>query len=80
MADEGRLLQVLINLLVNASQAVQREGHVILRSRLEDGWVLLQVEDNGPGIPPEIESKGGHARWDVESVKQQLRALRQQDG
>jgi DNA-binding transcriptional MerR regulator len=31
-------------------------------------------------ITPEIESKGGHARWDVESVKQQLRAMRQKDG
>jgi DNA-binding transcriptional MerR regulator len=30
-------------------------------------------------ITPEIESKGGHARWDVESVKRQLRAMRQKD-
>jgi DNA-binding transcriptional MerR regulator len=30
-------------------------------------------------ITPEIESKGGHARWDVESVKQQLRAMRKRD-
>lgn len=26
-------------------------------------------------ITPEIESKGGHARWDVEKVKEQLREL-----
>ena len=31
-------------------------------------------------ITPEIESKGGHARWDVEKVKEQLRALRRKDG
>jgi hypothetical protein len=30
-------------------------------------------------ITPEVESNGGHARWDVESVKQQLRAMRQTD-
>jgi transposase len=30
-------------------------------------------------ITPEIESKGGHARWDVEKVKEQLRALRRKD-
>jgi DNA-binding transcriptional MerR regulator len=30
-------------------------------------------------ITPEIESKGGHARWDVESVKRQLREMRQKD-
>ncbi|MHA6629379.1 MerR family transcriptional regulator [Pseudonocardia sichuanensis] len=28
-------------------------------------------------IVPELESPGGHARWDVEKVKDQLRALRQ---
>jgi DNA-binding transcriptional MerR regulator len=31
-------------------------------------------------ITPEIESVGGHARWDVEKVKEQLRALRRKDG
>jgi DNA-binding transcriptional MerR regulator len=30
-------------------------------------------------ITPEIESKGGHARWDVEKVKDQLRAMRRRD-
>jgi DNA-binding transcriptional MerR regulator len=30
-------------------------------------------------ITPEIESKGGHARWDIESVKRQLRAMRQRE-
>jgi len=30
-------------------------------------------------ITPELESRGGHARWDVEKVKEQLRALRQRD-
>jgi DNA-binding transcriptional MerR regulator len=28
-------------------------------------------------LVPELESPGGHARWDVEKVKQQLRELRQ---
>jgi DNA-binding transcriptional MerR regulator len=30
-------------------------------------------------ITPEVETKGGHARWDVEQVKEQLRALRRRD-
>ena len=30
-------------------------------------------------LVPELESPGGHARWDVEKVKQQLRELRQRD-
>jgi DNA-binding transcriptional MerR regulator len=31
-------------------------------------------------LVPELESPGGHARWDVEKVKQQLRELRRKDG
>lgn len=54
LGDPGRLLQVLLNLLVNAEQAVQREGHVVLRSRAEPGWAVVDVEDNGPGIPAEV--------------------------
>jgi DNA-binding transcriptional MerR regulator len=30
-------------------------------------------------LVPELESPGGHARWDIEKVKQQLRELRQRD-
>jgi DNA-binding transcriptional MerR regulator len=30
-------------------------------------------------ITPEVETKGGHARWDVDSVKQQLRELRRKE-
>ncbi len=30
-------------------------------------------------LVPELESPGGHARWDVENVKQQLRDLRRKD-
>jgi DNA-binding transcriptional MerR regulator len=30
-------------------------------------------------LVPELESPGGHARWDVEKVKQQLRDLRRKD-
>lgn len=54
LGDAGRLLQILLNLLVNAEQAVERDGQVILRSRCEPGWIVIEVEDNGPGIPEEV--------------------------
>lgn len=41
-------------MLVNAAQAVQKDGHVVLRSRAEGDWAVVEVEDNGPGIPPEV--------------------------
>ncbi|EGJ50334.1 7TM diverse intracellular signaling domain-containing protein [Desulfocurvibacter africanus] len=55
----GRIEQVLINLLINASQALEGVPHaeaaIVLRARADGtGMVRMDVEDNGPGIPPEI--------------------------
>ncbi len=52
-----RLVQILLNLLLNAGDVVAREGgRVIVRaSRAERGRVRVTVEDDGPGIAPEIE-------------------------
>ncbi len=55
--DPGRMLQVLINLLMNALQAVGKNGRVVLRSRTEGGFAVVDVEDNGPGVPREIAAK-----------------------
>jgi len=55
-ADPELIEQVLINLLLNALQAVERRpaSAVSLRAFLDDrGRILIQVADNGPGIPPE---------------------------
>ncbi|WP_437755265.1 sensor histidine kinase [Sorangium sp. So ce1389] len=50
--SHGRLVQVLLNLLLNAADAVPRVGgRVALRaSRGADGGARIEVEDNGPGI------------------------------
>ncbi|WP_437926915.1 HAMP domain-containing sensor histidine kinase [Sorangium sp. So ce291] len=50
--SHGRLVQVLLNLLLNAADAVPRAGgRVALRaSRGADGAARIEVEDNGPGI------------------------------
>jgi two-component system, NtrC family, sensor histidine kinase HydH len=53
MADPVRLTQALLNLLINAIQAVERKGRVEASARVADGWVSVAVSDNGPGIPPE---------------------------
>ncbi len=50
--------QVISNLVQNAIEAVPEEtGQVRVRGRVEDGWVVLSVKDNGPGIPEEIQRK-----------------------
>lgn len=50
-ADPLRLGQVLHNLLDNAYLHAKGATRIILRSHLEDGWIKLAVEDDGPGIP-----------------------------
>ncbi len=53
-ANQGRLMQVFINILLNAQDAVPEGGRVVLRTRVEEASVLIQIEDNGQGIPSEI--------------------------
>ncbi len=55
-ANPGQLQQVLINLLVNARQAMPSGGRLILRLSLDEpgGLVDLMVRDTGCGMPPEV--------------------------
>lgn len=54
-ADRQLLGEVLTNLLKNAREALGRGGHVRLSARSRSGNRLgLYVDDDGPGIPPEV--------------------------
>ncbi|MBN9683156.1 MULTISPECIES: sensor histidine kinase [unclassified Corallococcus] len=53
-ADPGPLSQILINLLLNAAQAMGGEGRVRVSTRREDALLLVEVEDSGPGLSPEV--------------------------
>ena len=50
-ADDERLRQVLLNLLINASKFTQEGGEIILRAMEQNNSLIVEVEDNGPGIP-----------------------------
>jgi signal transduction histidine kinase len=51
-ADADRLVQVLLNLLGNASRFVPRpDGRIDMHLLLRDGGLAVQVRDNGPGVP-----------------------------
>lgn len=52
--DPSQFQQVILNLCVNARDALQGEGAVEIRARNEADKVLLEVSDTGPGIPEEI--------------------------
>ncbi len=54
MADRDRLVQVLINLLSNAVKVCRPgEGRVDIRLSAGNGFLRVDVQDNGPGISPE---------------------------
>jgi signal transduction histidine kinase len=52
--DLPLLLQALLNLLLNAEQAMAGPGDIRITARAEQGTVRLAVRDTGPGIPPEV--------------------------
>ena len=51
-ADQGRVLQLLGNLLTNAIRLTPLGGHLELRAQLAGDVVRLSVSDTGPGISP----------------------------
>jgi PAS domain S-box-containing protein len=62
LADESRLTQVLVNLLVNAAQAFPTpavdKNEIRVTASLESGGrVSIAVGDNGPGIPPHLQRR-----------------------
>ncbi len=54
IGDRDRLQQVLTNLVANALKFSPPDGHVVLQSRQVGAWCEITVEDNGPGIAPEL--------------------------
>jgi len=61
LANEARLVQVLVNLLMNAWQALPKPDptlHVIgVRTGFHESDALIEIWDSGPGVPPERRSQ-----------------------
>jgi signal transduction histidine kinase len=53
----SELNQVWTNLIDNAISAMGGKGALELRAYLDDNWVVVEVADNGPGIPIEAQKK-----------------------
>jgi len=56
-ADSAQLHQVLVNLMVNAIQAMPDGGQLKVETVLDDDHVLIVVEDNGVGMSEEVRKK-----------------------
>jgi signal transduction histidine kinase len=65
LCDGQQIQQVVLNLVRNAAQAMagkaERESlyrpRLMLRTGYREGWVRLEVEDNGPGIPEAVRER-----------------------
>ena len=51
--DKLKMEIVFVNLLLNAIDAVRREGKIAIRMKSVDDFIEIQVEDSGPGIDSE---------------------------
>ncbi len=52
--DAARLKQVLCNLIGNAARYTPEKGNIAIRVRRETAYAVVEVQDNGIGIGPEI--------------------------
>jgi len=67
IGDKEQLIQVMLNIVRNAAQAMQGNGLIVLRTRIARQVtlikrrhrlaVMVQIIDNGPGIPEELQDK-----------------------
>jgi len=58
--ESQQLQEVFLNLLLNAVQAMaaaQRKGTLTVATALEEGWIVVRIQDDGPGIAPEHMAK-----------------------
>lgn len=68
LADENRLEQVFINLLINARDAIEERAEnspksdavkkrIFLTTKTRDKWVVVEIEDTGTGISESVKEK-----------------------
>ncbi|MCI0393147.1 MAG: ATP-binding protein [Acidobacteria bacterium] len=53
----GALNQIWTNLIVNAIDAMNGQGKLWIRTSAKSDYILVEINDDGPGIPPEIQGR-----------------------
>jgi two-component system NtrC family sensor kinase len=53
----SQMNQIFMNLLSNGSQAISGKGDIWIRTRVDNGTAVIEIEDNGPGIPKALQEK-----------------------
>ena len=57
LCDPDQIEQVLLNLFLNAADAMPGGGVLALRARVEGDRLAISVEDTGPGVPPALRER-----------------------
>jgi PAS domain S-box-containing protein len=65
---ENEVFEVIINLMKNAAEALPEGGQIRVRTRVAETQVVLQVQDNGIGIPKENLGKLFEPFWTTKGV------------
>ncbi len=52
-----QLLQVFVNILINALDAIEGEGKIEVRTYLDNNFICIDIKDNGCGMPPDVINK-----------------------
>jgi PAS domain S-box-containing protein len=55
--DANQLKQVFINLLINATQALDHDGEIRIQLAEDKNQVEIRIRDNGPGVPNALSEK-----------------------
>lgn len=53
----SQINQVVMNLVMNASQAIDQEGSIVIRTQHLEPYVLIQIIDNGKGMTEEVKNR-----------------------
>ena len=56
-ADKPKLKQVLLNLVKNAIEAIEKGGNLSIQSQVHDNKAEISIVDDGPGIPESAKEK-----------------------
>lgn len=63
----SQINQAVLNLLMNAGQAVGEQGCITVSTRLEGAWVVIEVSDDGCGMSAEVQSRVFEAFYTTKS-------------
>lgn len=76
MADRERLRRVFANVLDNAVRVLDREGSIEVTVTAGDGTARVEIQDDGPGLPPELHELvfSGEDDLDATTVRRKQRS------